>query len=84
VWVAAPDEGGGALKASWKVGFVSDGKWSPFFDRVEVSGDLAAAFATWTLTKAGKATQQNVSVDIFRRTAECDWHIVRSLNYPKK
>jgi ketosteroid isomerase-like protein len=82
----APDGGWDALKASYKTEFASasDGKWSPSFDRIEVSGDLAAAFATWTYTKAGKATQHNVSADIFRRNAACEWHIVRSLNYPKK
>jgi uncharacterized protein (TIGR02246 family) len=82
----APDSGWDALKASYKAEFASAsaGKWTPSFDHMELSGDLAAAFATWTYTKSGKATQQNVSVDVFRRNAACDWHIVRSLNYPKK
>jgi ketosteroid isomerase-like protein len=82
----APDVGWKELKASYQTDFAapSDGKWAPTFDRIEVSGDLAAAFATWAYTKSGKVTQQNVSVDIFRRNSGCDWHIIRSLNYPKK
>lgn len=82
----APDSGWNALKTSYQSDFASksDGKWSPAFDQIEVSGDLAAAFATWSLTISGKYVQQNVSMDLFRRNAACEWHIIRSLNYPKK
>jgi uncharacterized protein (TIGR02246 family) len=82
----APDVGWDALKTSYQADFASksDGKWAPAFDRIEVSGDLAAAFATWTLTVSGKTAQQNMSMDLFRRNPACEWHIVRSMNYPKK
>jgi ketosteroid isomerase-like protein len=82
----APDADWNALKASYVAEFAAhqDGKWSPHFDNIEVSGDMAAAFATWSLLKDGKAAQSNISVDLFRRNAVCAWHIVHSLNYPKK
>jgi ketosteroid isomerase-like protein len=82
----APDAGWNALKKGYQIEFAhpSDDTWTPVFGQIAVSADLGAAFATWTLTKSGKATQQNVSVDLFRRNAVCEWHIVRSLNYPKK
>lgn len=82
----APDADWAALRASYVTEFAAqqDGKWSPHFDNIEVSGDMAAAFATWSLLKDGKAAQTNISVDLFRRNAACAWHIVHSLNYPKK
>lgn len=82
----APDVGWKELKASYLTDFAtpSDGKWAPTFGQIDVSGDLAAAFAIWTYAKSGKVTQQNVSVDLFRRDTACSWHIVHSLNYPKK
>jgi ketosteroid isomerase-like protein len=81
-----PDQGWNELKASYQTEFAShaDGTWSPTYDRIEMSSDLAAAFGVWSYTKDGKVTQQNVSVDLFRRDAACHWHIIHSLNYPKK
>ena len=34
------------------------------------------------LERAGKAEQTNRSVDVLKRGADCQWRIVRSLNYP--
>jgi ketosteroid isomerase-like protein len=82
----APDADWNALRASYVAQYAShqDGKWSPHFDSIEASGDMAAAFATWSLMKDGKVVQTNISVDLFRRNDACEWHIVHSLNYPKK
>jgi ketosteroid isomerase-like protein len=82
----APDADWNALRASYVAEYAAhqDGKWSPHFDEIEASGDMAAAFATWSMMKDGKAVQTNISVDLFRRNDACEWHIVHSLNYPKK
>lgn len=82
----SPDADWAALRASYVAQYAShqDGTWSPHFDNIEVSGDMAAAFATWSFLKDGKAAQTNISVDVFRRDDACAWHIVHSLNYPKK
>lgn len=82
----APDADWNALRASYVAQYAShqDGTWSPHFDSIEISGDMAAAFATWSFLKDNKVTQTNISMDLFRRTPSCTWHIVHSLNYPKK
>jgi ketosteroid isomerase-like protein len=82
----SPDAGWNDLKAGYQSEFAgsSKGDWVPEFRKIEVSGDLAAAFLNWTFVKAGTAVQTNVSVDLFRRTPACTWSIVRSMNYPRK
>jgi len=77
-----------ALQAGYAAEFKARAKsvWTPKWDDVLVSGDLATAFATWTETVAGKRGRTvrgvNRAVDILRRGADCRWRIVRSLNYP--
>ncbi len=61
--------------------------WVPQFEEFECSGNLGFVRSTWKLevkTPDGKVAvkAQNRSIDILRRSAEGEWTIFRSLNYP--
>lgn len=62
-------------------------KWVPKFEEFECSGDLGFVRSTWRLEVTGadgkiEVKAENRSVDILRRTANGEWKIFRSLNYP--
>ena len=85
----APDGGITELKESYKEGFAQQqgASWTPKWDQVLVSGNLAAAFSVWTaeVRKADGTTKvlaHNRSVDVLQRGPDCTWRIVRSLTYP--
>jgi ketosteroid isomerase-like protein len=85
----AADGGITELRQSYKDGFAQQqgASWTPKWDQVLVSGDLAAAFSMWTaeVRKAGgtsKVLAHNRSVDVLWRGPDCTWRIVRSLTYP--
>jgi ketosteroid isomerase-like protein len=87
----APDAGWAELKQSYAQDFAHAGgaTWTPRWDQLLVSGDVAAAFSLWTgaVRKADGSTEvraENRSVDVLRRGADCHWRIVRSLTYPLK
>ena len=85
-----PDFGRDQLEASYRAEFAQreGGRWTPAWEGFLVSGDLAAAFSTWTNATVdaeghGEAVMINRSVDVLRRGADCRWRIVRSLTYPR-
>jgi uncharacterized protein (TIGR02246 family) len=85
----APDADWTALRQSYVDDFARHGSaaWIPEWDQVLVSGNLAAAFSHWKAVVSNpdgtKMVQaENRSVDVLQRDADCQWRIVRSLNYP--
>lgn len=86
----SPDLGFEQLRATYSIacGGRSGVSWRPRWEGVIVSGDMAAAFSTWTAVKvdeggAPQVIRTNRSVDILRRNRRCGWKIVRSLSYPE-
>jgi len=80
----APDANRTELQKSYEAEFAKGdaGRWSMRIEAVLMSGAMADVFSTWTLQRAGKVEQTNRSVDVLRRGPDCQWRIVRSLNYP--
>ena len=87
----SPDASWTALRRSYQQEFATAAKtyWSPAFERVEASGNLAVAFSKWSLLEPGRNGHQivkvtNNSVDVFGRDNACQWKIVRSMTYRLK
>jgi ketosteroid isomerase-like protein len=80
----APDANRTELQKSYEAEFAKGdaGRWSMKIEAVLMSGVVADVFSTWTLQRGGKVEQTNRSVDVLRRGLDCQWRIVRSLNYP--
>lgn len=85
-----PDAGYAELERGYAAEFKtnSTAEWVGSIDEVQASGDLAPEFSTWKLIdhRDGKETvlEHNRGVDLFRRNAQGEWRIIRSLNYPVK
>jgi uncharacterized protein (TIGR02246 family) len=75
-----------ALRRNYAAEFAQTARseWRGEWDEVIVSGDLAAASATWRehVGGAGEPRAENRALDILRRGEGCRWRIVRSLNHP--
>lgn len=80
----APDANRAELQRNYEAEFAKGdaGKWGLKVEAVMVSGELADVFSTWTFERSGKIEQVNRSVDVLKRGGDCQWRIVRSLNYP--
>ena len=80
----APDANRTELQKSYEAEFAKGdaGRWSMKIEAVLISGVMADVFSTWKLDRGGKTEQTNRSVDVLRRGGDCQWRIVRSLNYP--
>ena len=84
----SPDASWAGLRDGYRKEFAAtaDSEWRPVWDEVIISGDLATAFASWSEHVGGAAEPRavNRAVDVLRRGEDCQWRIVRSLNYPVK
>ena len=87
----SPDANWTDLRRSYRQEFSTAAKaqWSPSFERVEASGNLAVAFSKWRLLEPDRSGRQTVkvtnnSVDVFGRDNACQWKIFRSMTYRLK
>ena len=82
----SPDGNWMTLREGYRRGFAAPAgaEWRATWDQIIVSGDMAAAFATWRAYAPGSTAPraENRSVDTLLRGENCRWRIVRSLSYP--
>ena len=85
----APDADWAALEKSYREEFAkpSQIRWVPEWEQVVLSGDVAASFSRWRAIAKGpngkdQLRADNRGVDVLKRGSDCQWRIIRSLNYP--
>ena len=82
----SPDGNWTTLREGYRRSFAAQAgaEWRATWDQIIVSGNMAAAFATWRAYAPGADTPraENRSVDTLVRGENCRWRIVRSLTYP--